>query len=56
MPDGYLINLSSRVLGWFDRGTQWICDTGEIVSFSEGNGEQEASQSAKSCHQCPHNL
>jgi hypothetical protein len=42
MPDGYLINLSSRVLGWFDRGTQWMCDTGEIVSFSEGTGDQEA--------------
>jgi hypothetical protein len=42
MPDRYLANLSSRVPGWINRDTQWMCDAGELLSFSEGNGEQEA--------------
>jgi hypothetical protein len=41
-PDRYLANLSSRILGWVDRDTQWMCEAGELLSFSEGNGEQEA--------------
>jgi hypothetical protein len=41
-PERYLANLSSRILGWMDRDTQWMCEAGELVSFSEGNGEQEA--------------
>jgi hypothetical protein len=41
-PERYLANLSSRVLGWMDRDTQWMCEAGELLSFSEGNGEQEA--------------
>ena len=41
-PERYLARLSSRILGWMDRNTQWMCEAGELVSFSEGNGEQEA--------------
>jgi hypothetical protein len=41
-PDRYLANLSSRGIGWIDRDMQWMCDGGELLSFSEGNGEQEA--------------
>ena len=25
-PDRYLANLSSRILGWLDRDTQWMCE------------------------------
>jgi hypothetical protein len=42
VPDRYLASLRSRVLGWMDRDTQWMCEAGELLSFSEGNGEQEA--------------
>jgi hypothetical protein len=41
-PDRYLANLSSGILGWVDRDTEWMCEAGELLSFSEGNGEQEA--------------
>lgn len=41
-PERYLANLSSRVLGWIDRDSQWMCEVGELLSFSQGNGEQEA--------------
>jgi hypothetical protein len=32
-PDRYLANLSSRILGWVDRDTQWMCDAGENCVF-----------------------
>ena len=41
-PERYLIRISSAELGWVDRHAAWICDSGEVISFSEGNGQQEA--------------
>jgi len=41
-PERYLTRISSAELGWVDRQAPWICDYGEVISFSEGNGQQEA--------------
>jgi hypothetical protein len=41
-PDVYLVRLSPVELGWIDRGAPWLCSSGEILSFSEGNDQQEA--------------
>ena len=41
-PDGYLVRVSPADVGWIDRRTQWLCTSGAILSFSEGNGQQEA--------------
>jgi hypothetical protein len=41
-PDAYLVRLSPGEVGWIDRGSRWICKGGELLSFSEGNGQQEA--------------
>jgi hypothetical protein len=41
-PERYLTRISSVELGWIDRHAAWICDGGEVISFSEGNGQQEA--------------
>ena len=41
-PERYLIRTGSDETGWIDRERPWICDGGEVVSFSEGNDQQEA--------------
>jgi hypothetical protein len=41
-PECYLVGFSATDIGWIDRSTPWICDTGEVLSFSEGDGQQEA--------------
>jgi hypothetical protein len=41
-PELYLIRIGSDEIGWIDRHSPWICDDGEVVSFSEGNDQQEA--------------
>ena len=28
--------------GWIDRLNVWLCEGGEVVLFSQGNGQQEA--------------
>ena len=30
-----------RYAGWLDRAGAWKCDAAQVVSFSEGNGQQE---------------
>jgi hypothetical protein len=40
-PERYLIRAGSEEMGWIDRHSPWICDDGEVLSFSEGNGQQE---------------
>lgn len=41
-PERYLVWVSSIDIGWIDRHNVWLCEGGEVVSFSEGNGQQEA--------------
>jgi hypothetical protein len=41
LPDAYLFRISAADTGWIDRGGAWKCDTAALVSFSEGNGQQE---------------
>jgi len=41
-PDVYLFRISAADTGWIDRGGPWKCDAAQVVSFSEGNGQQEA--------------
>ena len=41
-PDVYLVRLSPAEVGWVDRGTPWLSSSGKILSFSEGNDQQEA--------------
>jgi hypothetical protein len=41
-PDVYLFRIGSADLGWIDRCGAWKCDAAQVVSFSEGNGQQEA--------------
>ena len=40
-PDMYLFRISAAETGWIDRGGAWKCDAAALVSFSEGNGQQE---------------
>ena len=40
-PERYLTRISSAELGWVDRQSPWMCDSGEVISFSEGNRQQE---------------
>jgi hypothetical protein len=40
-PERYVARIWSAEVGWIDRRAAWLCDDGEVVSFSEGNGEQE---------------
>ena len=40
-PDVYLFRISAAETGWIDRGSAWKCDAAQVVSFSEGNGQQE---------------
>jgi len=41
-PDVYLFRISPADTGWIDRAGFWKCDAAQVVSFSEGNGQQEA--------------
>ena len=41
-PDVYLFRISPAETGWIDRAGAWKCDAAQVVSFSEGNGQQEA--------------
>jgi hypothetical protein len=40
-PDVYLFRLSPTDTGWLDRAGAWKCEAAQVVSFSEGNGQQE---------------
>ena len=40
-PDVYLFRISPTDTGWLDRAGAWNCDAAQVVSFSEGNGQQE---------------
>ena len=40
-PDVYLFRVSPVDAGWLDREGAWRCDAAKVVSFSEGNGQQE---------------
>ena len=41
-PDVFLFRISPADTGWMDRASAWKCDGAQVVSFSEGNGQQEA--------------
>ena len=41
-PDVYLFRAGSAEIGWIDRTGAWTCSGAQVVSFSEGNGQQEA--------------
>ena len=41
-PDVYLFQVCPADTGWIDRAGFWKCDVAQVVSFSEGNGQQEA--------------
>jgi hypothetical protein len=41
-PERYLVRISSIDIGWIDWHNVWLCEAAEVVSFSEGNGQQEA--------------
>jgi len=41
-PDVYLLRVGSAEIGWIDRSGSWRCSGAQVVSFSEGNGQQEA--------------
>ena len=41
-PDVYLFRVCPADTGWIDRAGFWKCDAAQVVSFSEGNGQQEA--------------
>jgi len=41
-PERYLVRISSIDIGWIARHNVWLCEAGEVVSFSEGNGQQES--------------
>ena len=38
----YLFRIGSADTGWIDRSGAWKCDAAQVISFSEGNGQQEA--------------
>jgi hypothetical protein len=40
-PDHYLVRVSDSELGCINRSDCWLCEAGEIVSFSDGNDQQE---------------
>jgi len=40
-PDFYLFRIHPVDAGWLDRGGAWKCDAAQVVSFSEGDGQQE---------------
>jgi len=42
VPELYLIALSSDDIGAIDRYGAWMCERGSVLSFSDGNGKQQA--------------
>ena len=40
-PEMHLFRVRSCDVGWIDRRSAWQCDIAQLVSFSEGNGQQE---------------
>lgn len=40
-PDVHLFRIHSLDVGWIDRDGAWRCDGAQVVSFSEGYGQQE---------------
>jgi hypothetical protein len=40
-PDHYLLTTCPNEIGYINRESCWLCKTGQIVSFSEGNDQQE---------------
>jgi hypothetical protein len=40
-PDVHLFRIGTSDTGWIDRGGAWKCDAAQVVSFSEGNMQQE---------------
>ena len=40
-PDVYLFRIDATDTGWIDRDGAWKCDPTQVVSFSEGDGQQE---------------
>ena len=41
-PDVYLLRVGSAEIGWIDRSGSWTCTGAQVVSFSEGDAQQEA--------------
>ena len=41
-PDRYLIAARSQVIGCIDRNAAWKCADADVISFSDGNDQQEA--------------
>ena len=41
-PDVYLFRVGSAEIGWINRSGSWTCNGAQVISFSEGNGQQEA--------------
>ena len=41
-PDRYLVAVRSQSVGHIDRNATWKCDDAEVISFSDGNDQQEA--------------
>jgi hypothetical protein len=41
VPDRYLVCISDAQAGKIDRRANWLCDAGQVISFSEGNNQQE---------------
>jgi len=40
-PEMHLFRIRSSDVGWIDRKSSWHCDVAQLISFSEGNGQQE---------------
>ena len=41
-PDMYLFRIDSAKVGWINRNGAWACKHAHVISFSEGNLQQEA--------------
>jgi hypothetical protein len=41
-PDSHLFRIGSAEIGRIDRRSAWKCDAAQLISFSEGDGQQEA--------------
>jgi len=40
-PETHLFRTRPSDVGWIDRKSAWHCDVAQLISFSEGNGQQE---------------
>ena len=40
-PDRYLVRVSDSEFGSIKKTNCWLCDAGDVVSFSDGNDQQE---------------